>query len=52
MKNETIKITINYAGEANKLGRHNLSFKTGAFERKYKNSKRDRREWKKNKNWE
>ena len=34
------KIKVDYANESGKLGRHNLSFKTGAFKDKKKHAKK------------
>ncbi|HUX79811.1 MAG TPA: hypothetical protein VMW10_08730 [Alphaproteobacteria bacterium] len=30
-KSNSLKVSVDYASEAGKLGRHNLSFKTGAM---------------------
>ena len=40
-----MKIKVDYTKDAGKMGRHNLSFRTGIHERKRKNAKRDRRAW-------
>lgn len=42
---KTYRVEADYSKDAGKLGRHNLSFKTGAFQNKKNNPKKNRRKW-------